>query len=243
MSYDFGKSITRTLYPLENDLPIDLPTQNPTIDLFSSQPSLADALAGTGKVRTSVATWTESHTSPYARTYAHDPINDPDTSSNVPCRGYWEAIKFVISGGGQTQMVLRQFEVERTQAQSILPSVLKADLVLIFPGLSTYAGDTDITGFITLATDWVKTEIEGMGVDWGKFPDLSKLKQPICYKALQMFAESQMKRNPEFEKIAERNLGDYNFLMKQIKLKYDSDGDGATDSTNQPKRGAIIQIR
>lgn len=224
---------------------INLPSQSPAIYLFSSQPSIADALAGTGSVRTKTY-WIESNSKPYRRTYTIDPINDPAPTSGSGAKtiGYWESINYVRSAGGQTQTLLRYFEVERTPSTDSHPETTVEDLKAVMPSIGKYCSDGQLSDNLETALTLLKLHIKSRGLEFTKYSRLDELTLALAYKTISI-ANRGLIQTPddkhnylynEFESL-------YAKAMNQILLPYDSDGDGQPDTVKQPESSVITMIR
>jgi len=233
MTYDFGKSITRSFYPLEDGEPVNLPSQAPSIFLFTDQPSRDDAAVGFGAM-SAITYWNASSTSPYPRTYSIPPIYDPAPDSATVSRGYWEAINFVHAAGGQTQTVLRQFDVERTKAPVTVPGTTRDDIINAFPAITNYLTNTQIDEFLEIATSLMKLDLEKAGYAWGDYANLHKTNLALAFRTVAECSLSQFKSGTDDDRFWKRYevfLGRYQSVLSMVNLKADSDGDGTADQT------------
>lgn len=230
-SYVFGKDITRNFYPLEDNEPINLPSQVPSIYLFSSMPTLDDARSGIGALSAAVNYWEETNTAPFARTYTIPAIIDPNPTSNAPCLGYWEAVNYIVQTSGQVQTKLRQFDVEKAKATETVPATVVQDLKDIYPQIGSYvADDTVLANFIKVAEDQIKLEFREKCIDWGDVVSLKDVKYALAFLTIQLVSESQINSGDDkFAIRAEIYSKRYASTIAQIKIKYDSNGDGKTD--------------
>lgn len=228
--YNFGQAFTRYFYPTDGDLPINLPTQTPHIYVFDSQPSREHAADGTGAIQT-ITTWTEVTITPYKRSFTVAAIADPEPTSSTYTREYWLAINFVTVAAGQTQTVVRSFEVSRVEGTESLPETTVRDVQDVYPQITSYLSPNELGEFIAIAESHVRTQLEAKGVSWPHVRDLKKLKSAIAYKAIWFSALSQVKaagdkftvRMAEYAKL-------YDFIMDSIKLPVDLDKDGDPDA-------------
>lgn len=235
-NYNFGKDITREFIAYENGEPIELPSQVPAIYLFSSQPSMADALAGTGAVRAAITTWAQQSIPPYKRIYTHAAIEDPDSDGSTPSLGYWEAIRFIAKTSGAYQVKIREFDVERAGETDSYSDVTVQDLKDVFPAISSYGTDAELSDQIGVALEEFKLYFKSKGIEWHKLHNLRETKLYLAYKAIALNSIGEIKqqgdrfqlRYDEFEKKAATILG-------MLKLPYDSDDDGKPDSTTDTK--------
>lgn len=232
-SYVFGKDITRKFYPLEDNEPIQLVSQAPSIYLFEDQPTLEDARSGIGAIMSAITFWTDDSTSPYPKTYTIPAIADPTPeSSGSRCLGYWEAVNYIVQVGGQVQTKLRQFEVEKLKATETAPGTTYTDLSKIYPAITGYvASNATLTSHIQTAEDQIKLELRGYDIDWGDVEDLKSFKYAVAFLAIQFFSESQIvEADDKFAIRAEIYSKRYEAVMSKLKFKYDSDGDGLAES-------------
>jgi hypothetical protein len=160
----FGQSITRSFYPSSDGTPINLPTQTPEIFLFSIQPSLEDAIAGTGAFST-IAAWTEVSTTPYERRLSYPPFYDPEPTGSSTTRGFWEVIKFRYESGGAVQSKMNYFEVQRPEAAVSDPGTSSTDIIAAYPAISSYLTTDQIGAILAQARILMRSDIEAAGLD------------------------------------------------------------------------------
>jgi hypothetical protein len=234
MTYNFGRSITRQLFPTEGDEPISLPSQSPSIYLFTEMPSLEDAAAGTGAFST-ISYWTHALTEPYPRTYSIPPIYDPEPTGSTPSRGYWEAINYVHAAGGQTRTLLRQFDVERGEALDSQPGTTRQDVIDAYPAITNYLSEPQIDEFISIALVLLKVDLEASGMRWSRIKDLHKTKLALTFRTIAEGSLSQVKDpNDRFAFRAAEYERKYKNILSKITLPYDKDGDGEAESEGKP---------
>lgn len=244
-SYVFGKDITRKFYPLEDNEPINLISQAPSIYLFADMPTMEEARSGVGAIAAAISYWSESSTNPYPRTYTIPAIPDPNPESTTPtCLGYWEAVNYILQTSGQVQTKLRQLELEKVKAVETVPGVLFSDLEIIYPEISGYVNAANVlTNYIDFAEDLVKLELRSYDIDWGDVESLKDLKAPIMFLAVKHHALGQRKEQGDMWDLrATTCQAEYDKVMADLKIKYDSDGDGLTESTKE-LGGAIVGYR
>lgn len=239
----FGKDISRKFYPLEDDEPINLLSQAPAIYLFSAMPSLADAQAGTGRITShDIAYWLESSEKPYPRTYTISAINQP--SVDVRSKGYWEAINYIAKAGGQTQTVLRQFEVEAIDETEEHPATTVLTLKEICPQVSAYFSDIELEQYIDNALEEMKLEFEANGIKWRDLFNLNKATKALAYKALSSAWLNQLQEDGDrFSIWAAQFKALYDMAIKTVKLRVDTDGDNQADVDATPKQDTRIFLR
>lgn len=239
--YVFGKSIRREFIPYENGEPFDLPTQTPTIYLFSAQPTVAEALAGTSAISShTLSSWVESHGKPYQRTYTFPAINSADNESLE----FWEAIKYVLTGSGTSHVTIRYFEVGATEAPDSYPHVSRSDIIGIFPAITAYLTEVQLNTFIEAAQVSIKTDVEARGFRWERLYRQEKLRLAINYRTISLAELSQVKeqgdrhfiRYQEFETKTQA-------VLESLSLPYDADGDSIPEGVMavQPQSWRVIR--
>lgn len=234
-SYLFGKDIARKFYPLEDNEPINLPSQSPAIYLFSTMPSLADARAGTGAIASVVNYWTETNTTPYQRAYTLLAIPDPSPTSSTPRETtYFEAVNFVTKASGQTQTHISAFDVEKPRASESIPGTTPYDLKTVYPAIANYCTDAQLERYLGAAQDLIKIDLRSKSVDWGDIDGLRNLRYALAFLTIQLVAESQIEdASDKFAIRAEIYSKKFESLMSKIALPYDPDGDGIKDKETQ----------
>lgn len=225
MTETFGQSITREFFCLSDNEYINLPSQAPSIYLFSALPSMAVARAGTGADQ-SVSYWTEYGVSPFKRTWSYTAIADPQPTSSTTTRGYWEAVNFVINGA-QKVTELRQIIVERPEGHDSTISTTASDVRNLWtPVTSYYEADSTLDIFIGLAVDHFKIDLKRRGLDWGRVQRLKEIRIPIAYKALAIAMRGQIGRDPQFEDLVRGFEAEYAAGIASITLPYNEENDG-----------------
>lgn len=233
MTYFFGQSFTRTLYPTEDGQPFRLPTQNPTIYIFATEPDRTTAAAGTGAVET-VSSWTQAAMSPYGCEYSVAAISDPSPTSSTlddAARTRWEALNFYTQTGAQAQLLIRSFLLDRPEGPPAIPGTTVQDLLEAFPWVEEYATRANLDAWLKQAQDELKIELEGRGHVWSRIHNLHKTRLLLAYKTLEI-AESMnaVKPDDRHERRAAWFGKRYTALIGAVKLTADTDGDGDSDA-------------
>lgn len=235
MSFNFGKDIVRELITYENQEPFNLVSQAPAIYLFSNQPSIANAASGSGAIAShTVNYWLESQLSPYKRTYTIPAI--PSDGSGTKCRGFWEAINFVLQSSGTTETVIRQFDVEATEETDSWPEVTRDTLKAFYPAISAYLSDSQLDNMLSLSIAEVQLDFKNKGITWTRLYSLQDLTLAIAYKTIATGSLSQFKEEGDrfwlrYKEFQEK----YDKAISAISLPIDTDGDGAPDGDVQPQ--------
>ena len=243
-SHIFGKDITRKFYALEDSEPINLYSQAPAIYLFTDQPSLTVARAGTGALQT-VNYWSETTGIPYTRTYTFTAVDDPaPTSTTPPSSYYWEAINYYAKSGGQLQTKLRTIELEKPSATETVPGTTAQDLKDIYPAIDSYVeSDSELEQFIVVAQDEIKSQLKSKGIEWGTIENLKEFKYALAFLAIQYLSESQIvEASDKFAIRAEIYSKKYETALSRITVTHDTDNDGMPDTESQ-QAGALFGVR
>ncbi len=238
MSYNFGNSIVREFYTLQDNDYINLPSQAPAIYLFNEKPSIDAARAGTDAVKT-VSYWIEQAYSPFKRQYTITPVDDPAPTSTTKSRGYWEAINYVLSSG-QAVTNLREITIERPESHEAVPGTTYIDCTNIFPQISSYLTIAQVETYIALAINHFKLDLKKQGLDWGRVRDLDEIKIPIAYKALALGLRGQVIRRPELAELVDSFNEEYNQKLAGIQVPYDTENDGETVTVEAKPRSMRI---
>lgn len=241
--YTFGRDITRAFYPIENEQPINLYSQTPTIYIFSTKPSRAVAAAGTGAIET-ISVWNEAVESPYPRTYTISAIDDPDVNASSQDATYWEAINFKLKVLEQTQTFIRSFDVSRTTAQYDAPGTVPADVVAIFKNALDYWTYEEIEANIAMAIEVFKIDLIARGWRWSDVGELRFARYAIAYKALSTLCFGEVAEpDDRFDRRHAEYKTEYETLKNAIPLRADTDRDGTPDSPIQPASKHYISLR
>lgn len=241
--YVYGKSFSRVFYALEDDLPLELPTQNPTIYVFRDMPSRDQAQDGSGAVAT-VSAWTQGGSSPFPCTYVVPAIADPDPDHTAPRWTYYEAINFVNVAAGQVQTVIRSFELDRTEELDAVPGVAISDLTAAYPTITAYYDNDELEDFISLCQDELKDDLKDRGIEWARAYDLDDVKRALAYKVLAEASFANIKEeNDRFDRRYRRYSKKYSEYLPKIRIPVDTDGDGAPDKEQQVAEPFFVVIR
>lgn len=243
MSYNFGKDIVRKLYPEENLQPLQVPVQNPTIYLFSAQPSLADAALGTNAIQT-VTSWTQNGIAPYAITYSFTSVSDPSTTGSTYGRTYYEALLYRNKAAAQVQQVIRTFDLERPEAPAEAPNATVTDLANVYPAITAYATTPQLTEHIGIALEEIKTELRAKGLDWAQLGNQARLKYALAYKTISLVCLSQIREREDKHEFRYKEFQlKYQAQMDSIALPFDENKDGIFDSVEQAQSMFVIGER
>lgn len=227
--YFFGQSVTRSFYPSNDGTPINLPTQTPEVFLFSAQPSLEDAIAGTGAFST-ISAWTEVSTTPYERRLSYPPIYDPEPTSSSTSLGIWEVIKFRYESGGAVQSKMQYFDVQRPEAASSDPGTSTTDIIAAYPAISSYLTTDQLGAILGQARILMRTDIEAAGFKWSRVQNLDQTKLALAYRAIAESSLSQVREpNDRFAYRYDIYSKKYKDELSKITFKHDRDGDGQVD--------------
>ena len=239
----FGKDISRVLFPLEDNEPLNLPSQAPELYLFSSKPNLTDAAAGTGSVQTKTY-WSHDENSPFPRSYTSDAIDNPSPTSQASALTYWEALNFRAQATEQIQTILRSLVLEKVEELDSIPGASVQDLKDAYPAISNYLTDAQLEGLLSDALEEFKIDLEGRGIEYNKIYSLYKTRLALAYKAISLSAFTQIrerddKHNLRFEIYDNK----YTTILKLIKIRVDTDGDGQPDTIADTDFGTVINLR
>lgn len=226
----FGRSATRYFYPLANNQPIQLPPQTVQFYFFTEQPTLDEAQNGTGAFASASST-TIAASTPYAVTYTFPKVVDPAPDSAWAVYTYWYSVNFILVAGGETQCVLRSFQIARVEGNDNVPATTVQQLKDIYPAISAYATDGQLTAHIASAQEELKLEFKKRGLPWSRITDLTDITLALAFKTIANVSLSQIAQaGDRFEvRYVEFNTRARN-LLDGLQLELDSDGDGLRES-------------
>jgi hypothetical protein len=243
MKYTYGKSFSRVLYPIQDGSPLQLPTQNPTIYIFRDYPGVTNALSGNGALQT-ISAWSQSTTPPYGCTYTVAAINNPDINSFVAGWTYYEAINFVATAAGQTQVIIRAFELEILEELDSVPGTTYIDLSNVYPSITSYFAANVLTTFISDAETEMRIELEAKGFKYHQYYNLFKVRLALAYKAIANACLANFKEvGDKFYKRYEVYSEKYTGLMGQLDLPVDTRNTGTPDGTVKGASSTIFITR
>jgi hypothetical protein len=243
VAHTFGTSFAREFYPTVDDGPLSIVGQAAEIYLYSGMPSLTDAVTGAGSFAT-ISSWTQTGTTPYKATYTVPALIDPTPTSKVPSRGYWEVIRFAVQTGQEKQTVVRQFEVERVYAGASEPETTVQDLKDMYPAISAYASDSQLTEHLSIAKEELKADLLARNLKWSRVEDKARLNLALVYKTIANVAESQVREaNDKHTVRVTRFEEKYNRALENAPLEVDFDEDGEPDTKTEAKQKVWFNIR
>lgn len=239
----FERSATRYFYPLANNEPLQLPAQTVTFYFFTQQPSFDDAQSGTGAFATVTST-TIGASTPWPVTFVLPAIDDPAPDSAWAVYTYWYSVKFINVAGGDAQCVIRSFEISRVEGNDNVPGTTVQQLKDIYPAISAYATDAQLTAHIASAQEELKLEFKKRGLPWSRISDLSDITLALAFRTIANVSLSQIQlAGDRFEvRYVEFNTRSRN-LLDGLKLQLDTDGDGLRESESTAASNAWTVIR
>lgn len=236
--HGFGKNFDRRFIPRENDRPVNLPSQNPTIYIFRDQPSREQARNGTSAIQT-ISAWVEKDAPPYARIYEVSAIEDPNPNDQTEYEEYWEAINFVAKASGQVQTFIRMMRIERIESADSVPGTTRETLQEVYPAIKNYLSDDQMDDMIVAAEAELQTFFEGRDIKWSRVYGMYKFKLAVAYKAIALSALSQFREDGDRH---HKRWGIYegkcDSQLKQIAIRYDKNGDGNAEIKRKPATGS-----
>lgn len=239
----FGKDISRVFFPLEDNEPLNLPSQVPALYLYETRPNYTDAAAGTGALQ-SLTYWTHDENTPFPRSFTWNAVDDPSPSTQAQAKTYYEAINFRTQASEQIQTLVRSLTLERVQELDSVPGTSIQDLKDAYPGISNYLTDAQLEEILEDALEEFKIDLEGKGIEYHKVYDLRKSRLALAYKAISLSMLSQIrerddKHNFRYEEYKEK----YTAIMNLITIPIDTDSDGEPDAIADTDFGVVINYR
>lgn len=226
MGYPFGKDIIYTFYPLVDNKEISLPTQSPTIYVFTEEnkPTLDAAQNGTNKLFNAITQWTERGT---GRDFIIPAIPDPSPDSTKDRYTYYLGINFILQAAGSTQTIIRALDMERVQAHHKTITITYSDVISYFPQVESYISIQHITRFIQIAKEELKTELHNKSYEWAQIYRPDRLTLACIFKVM-MYAMASQRKSPgdPFDLNFDLYKETYQNFMQGLKLEYDTDRDG-----------------
>ncbi len=221
MGYPFGRAIAYTFYPVADEAPVDkIPTQTATLYVFTSKPSRAVALAGTGAQQTATATWTANANSCSFTIVA---INDPNTGNDVLSVEYWVAVNFILEAAGQTQTVIRSLELEKVRAHDRIVGITEKDLTNIYPSATTYASGAQIVALIAAVKAELQSKLKDQGYQWAQIHRPDRFNTVVTYMALAKIVSGQIQRaGDHFDRLYEEWKDIHKSLIASLVFEYDT---------------------
>jgi hypothetical protein len=239
----FGKSTTRQFVADDGQDYLDLPSQVPSIFLFSSFPSADAAINGSGAFST-INYWIHDRTKA-DRVYTIPAILDPEPTGAIRSRDYYEAINFILESGGQIQTKVRSFEVHRADGTDSRPSTTKEDILDVWPGITAYINDYDLSRGLIVAETELRMDLEKKGLIWGRIYQLDRCKYALGYKVIANAAAGQVAKgnSDKFTWIVDYFTKKYNDAMAGLELPHDRDADGKAEEVVTPGQAYSVITR
>lgn len=234
----FGASIGRVFYALAGDEPFRLYSQAASCYLFSTLPTLAEAQAGTGAIA-SATTWTQSDQHPYPNYYSYAAVSDPEQGITEDfSKTYYEAVNFRLQSGQQVQTLVRAFDIYRIREQEDNPDASVALIKEVFPAISSYLTDAEITTYIKLALDEMKIDLTAQGWSWSKLIDLDQTRLAIAYRAIALGSLAQIRQQNDRHELRYNEFNKkYKETLVQVKVREKAANESTTKTEAPAKRG------
>lgn len=229
--YLFGQSISRAFFALQDNEPVNIPSQAPTLYLFTDRPTFSAASIGTNALQTK-AYWTHSDTSPYPRYYTWDPVPNPSPNGGEYVKQYWEGINWYNDLAHQIQTIIRPLELEAAQELDSIPGTSVQDIKDVYPKIGAYLSDSELGAHLTIAIDEFKNDLEAKGIEYHQVSKLRKVKYALAYKAISVSSLSQIQEVNDKHYIRWETYDNmYRSLLSRISMPVDRDGDNLPDET------------
>ncbi len=242
--YFYGKAVARAFYAIENNDPIQLPPQTPTIYVFDLEPTRTAAASGTNALAAAVVTWTEAATTPWGRTYTLAAINDPEPTGGTYTKTYYEAINYITKAAGQVQTTTRTFELTRARSVPSVPGTSVADLTMIYTDIDQYKSNAQLLSFLTLGEQELKTDLLAKGFEWADITNLELARWCVAYRALADACFSLIgEEGDRHERRFNEYKAQYEKLRDAIPFMADANRDGKEDGPAQIQGNAMVASR
>lgn len=224
--YPFGKDIVYTFYPLVDGKPVVLPTQNPTIYVFtdSNKPTQDQAQNGTNALGSAITSWSAKGN---GFDFTIPAILDPDPDSTQDRRTYFLGINFILQSAGQIQTIIRALDLQRVEAHHKKIDVIPSDVISYFPQIESYVSMQQLQRFITLSIEEIKVELQQKGYEWAQIYRPDRLQLAVIFKCM-MYAMVSQRKTPgdQFDLNFDLYKETYSNLIQGVRLEYDTDRDG-----------------
>lgn len=231
MSYTYGKDIIYYFVPVVDDEPVlNIPTQNPSIFVFDYQnkPSMADARSGTGKLGSTITSWTARG---QGFEFTIPAITDLDPTSQTNDRVYWVAINFILKSGGDTITAVRALEIDRIQIEQEQLTTTVSDIVGIYSDITSYKDEAQIIRYMSEAKSLIKLALTIKGYEWALVHNVKDFNAAHRYKTLELIMASLRRSAGD---TFDANFNYYKEMadgyLSAIQLEYDTDKDGEADA-------------
>lgn len=228
--YIFGKDFKLTYnYQITKEPSSDAPT----IYIYrDSRPSRSDARAGTNAIQT-ISAWTDSPLVNLQKLITVTAITDPDADSNIDDYVYYIAINYKVKTGGADFLDIKPFHIGRVSGQLESLKVSIQDVLKVYPNLSSFLTDEQITNFINTAYEEVRLHFLKQHIDINNLTDLSTFYLALVYKAVSNCSYSQFtSRDDKFYARYEDFELKFKDLMTGLKV-------GVVNTTGDIVKGAV----
>lgn len=239
----WAKEIERTLFPLEGNSPIALPTQSITGYLFLDKPTSTVGQAGTGAI-SSLTQIAQNANSPYGVNYTFPAVDNPEPDALEYSREYWEALNFVLEDSGETETIVRSLLLTKVENLESVPGTSVQDIKDVFPAIEAYLSDSKLQQFISIAESDIKDEFRKQGFRWSRLYDLSLLRYALAYKAISEASIANIKQSEDRHHVRARYYDKkYQSKLKSIFLLYDQGNDGSPEIPVKASANSVVMRR
>ncbi len=238
----YGRANTHQITLLDgNGAEITPSSDAPSIYLFSSQPTLSIAAAGTGAVQGPITSWSGSGAT---RTFTIAAVTDSQPTSTTRFKDYWLGVNFKLTSGGSTTTLIEEIYFERAVTQNPALVLKAADAKEIYPAIASYLSDAQINNYLIGALDDLKTDLEAKGIEWITVQNTNRFKRAAIFRAIADASLGQMQnQNDKFQERYKLYSAKYDAQMSAIQAVVDEDLDGAPEAIVKAKPNYYITYR
>lgn len=241
--YLFGQSISRTFFALQDNEPLNIPSQAPALYLFNDRPTFEAASLGTDAVQT-LNYWGHDTTTPFPRSYTWEPVANPSPNGGVYIKRYWEGVNWYNDLAQQIQTIIRPLELEAAEELDSIPGTSIDDIKSAYPAISSYLTDAQLTFQLTTAIDEFKLDLEARGYQYHQLYNLKKARIALAYLAIANASFTQFQNiDDKFYVRWEKYNAKYSALMAKMNFEVDVDGDNEPDGNAETGSRFIISVR
>ena len=246
----FGKDITYTWYPLEDNENLsdaDVQTLEGLLDSIyiferEQRPTRDEARNGTGADQTILA-WTAN--SNFGFDFTIDAIDDPNPTEETHSRDFWIAINYQLEAGEQIQTARRVLPLERIARHSERLTVTDDDLKELWNEVIDFTKNANERNQkVRQAKIDIQRDFTTDLVDWAQIYNVDELNRATAWKALSYIAVDKREIvGDKFDLLYQHFTAQFEKEMTSIhRLKADRDNDGDPRTVISP-RGQKIAHR
>lgn len=211
--------------------------------LFDEEPTLAEAKAGTGAIQT-IATWATAGNNAHAKSITVQAIDDPNPDDAITDKDYWLGINYEIENNEQVQTDIFRITLRRHKGNIVGTEANLTNIKQIFPEITSYATDSQITNFISIARSQVESDFNKKGLTLDRVANLQDFWLGMAYKVISLIGISEFKEEGDRHYVRYREYGlMYQEHITGLRVEVDNDQSGDAEEVKTGGYPYLVNLK